>query len=122
MSFAVAQSHNRDIDGVSWAYEAEFDEAARTLALGRVLVGEGELAGGVIHGIARDSVSGRRDSVLVIEPGAGGRIYERTSDGRQFPWGTVMAATIVVTLPLIVATLVLQRRILAGLTAGAVKG
>jgi ABC-type glycerol-3-phosphate transport system permease component len=27
-----------------------------------------------------------------------------------------------VTLPLIVATLVLQRRILAGLTAGAVKG
>jgi trehalose/maltose transport system permease protein len=40
----------------------------------------------------------------------------------QFPWGTVMAATIVVTLPLILATLVLQRRILAGLTAGAVKG
>jgi trehalose/maltose transport system permease protein len=33
-----------------------------------------------------------------------------------------MAATIVVTLPLILATLVLQRRILAGLTAGAVKG
>jgi trehalose/maltose transport system permease protein len=40
----------------------------------------------------------------------------------QFPWGTVMAATIVVTLPLIAATLILQRRILAGLTAGAVKG
>ena len=40
----------------------------------------------------------------------------------QFPWGTVMAATIVVTLPLIAATLLLQRRILAGLTAGAVKG
>ena len=40
----------------------------------------------------------------------------------QFPWGTVMAATVVVTLPLILATLVLQRRILAGLTAGAVKG
>src|SRR5437667_3950593 len=40
----------------------------------------------------------------------------------QVPWGTVIAATIVVTLPLIVATLVLQRRILAGLTAGAVKG
>jgi trehalose/maltose transport system permease protein len=40
----------------------------------------------------------------------------------QFPWGTVMAATVIVTLPLIVATLVLQRRILAGLTAGAVKG
>jgi len=40
----------------------------------------------------------------------------------QFPWGTVMAATIIVTLPLIAATLILQRRILAGLTAGAVKG
>jgi trehalose/maltose transport system permease protein len=40
----------------------------------------------------------------------------------QFPWGTVMAATIVVTLLLILATLILQRRILAGLTAGAVKG
>jgi ABC-type glycerol-3-phosphate transport system permease component len=33
-----------------------------------------------------------------------------------------MAATIIVTLPLIVAVLVLQKRILAGLTAGAVKG
>jgi trehalose/maltose transport system permease protein len=40
----------------------------------------------------------------------------------QVPWGQIMAATVVVTLPLIFATLVLQRRILAGLTAGAVKG
>jgi trehalose/maltose transport system permease protein len=40
----------------------------------------------------------------------------------QQPWGQIMAATVVVTLPLIAATLVLQRRILAGLTAGAVKG
>jgi trehalose/maltose transport system permease protein len=38
------------------------------------------------------------------------------------PWGQIMAATVVVTLPLITAVLVLQRRILAGLTAGAVKG
>jgi len=38
------------------------------------------------------------------------------------PWGQIMAATVIVTLPLIAATLVLQRRILAGLTAGAVKG
>jgi trehalose/maltose transport system permease protein len=42
--------------------------------------------------------------------------------GFQQPWGEIMAATVIVTLPLIVATLVLQRRILAGLTAGAVKG
>ncbi len=40
----------------------------------------------------------------------------------QVPWGQIMAATIIVTVPLIVLTLLLQRRILAGLTAGAVKG
>jgi trehalose/maltose transport system permease protein len=40
----------------------------------------------------------------------------------EVPWGQIMAATVVVTLPLITATLILQRRILAGLTAGAVKG
>ncbi len=40
----------------------------------------------------------------------------------QTPWGQIMAATVIVTLPLIIATLLLQRRILAGLTAGAVKG
>jgi trehalose/maltose transport system permease protein len=33
-----------------------------------------------------------------------------------------MAATIIITLPLIILTLIFQRRILAGLTAGAVKG
>jgi trehalose/maltose transport system permease protein len=40
----------------------------------------------------------------------------------QVPWGQIMAATVIVTLPLIAAVLILQRRILAGLTAGAVKG
>ena len=48
-----------NIDGVSWAYEAGFDETARAMKLGRVLVGQGELAGGVVHGIARDKESGR---------------------------------------------------------------
>ena len=38
------------------------------------------------------------------------------------PWGQIMAATVVVTLPLILLVLILQKRILAGLTAGAVKG
>jgi trehalose/maltose transport system permease protein len=45
-----------------------------------------------------------------------------TGSAFQVPWGQIMAATVIVTLPLIVLTLVLQRRILAGLTAGAVKG
>lgn len=40
----------------------------------------------------------------------------------EIPWGEIMAASVVVTVPLIVMVLVLQRRILAGLTAGAVKG
>jgi trehalose/maltose transport system permease protein len=38
------------------------------------------------------------------------------------PWGAVMAASVVVTVPLIVLVLIFQRKILAGLTAGAVKG
>jgi len=38
------------------------------------------------------------------------------------PWGDIMAATVVVTVPLIVLVLIFQRRLVAGLTAGAVKG
>lgn len=40
----------------------------------------------------------------------------------ELPWGRVMAASVIVTVPLILLVLVLQRRIVAGLTAGAVKG
>ncbi|MBA2580431.1 MAG: carbohydrate ABC transporter permease [Thermoleophilaceae bacterium] len=38
------------------------------------------------------------------------------------PLGTISAASVVVTVPLIVLVLIFQRRIVAGLTAGAVKG
>jgi trehalose/maltose transport system permease protein len=38
------------------------------------------------------------------------------------PWGDIMAATVVVTIPLVILVLIFQRRIIAGLTAGAVKG
>ncbi|WP_437520900.1 carbohydrate ABC transporter permease [Sorangium sp. So ce726] len=49
--------------------------------------------------------------------------FSTTSSGLyEIPWGQTMAASIVVTVPLVVLTLVFQRRILAGLTAGAVKG
>lgn len=41
---------------------------------------------------------------------------------RQEPIAEVMAATVIVTLPLIVLVLIFQRRIVEGLTAGAVKG
>ena len=40
----------------------------------------------------------------------------------ELPWGNIMAASVVVTVPLIVLVLVFQKRIVAGLTAGAVKG
>jgi trehalose/maltose transport system permease protein len=40
----------------------------------------------------------------------------------ELPWGRVMAASVIVTVPLVALVLVFQRRIVAGLTAGAVKG
>jgi trehalose/maltose transport system permease protein len=40
----------------------------------------------------------------------------------ELPWGRIMAASVIVTLPLIVLVLLLQRRIVSGLTAGAIKG
>ncbi|MBX5444956.1 carbohydrate ABC transporter permease [Sphaerobacter sp.] len=46
----------------------------------------------------------------------------QTGGGFEIPWGPMMAATVVVTIPLIVLTLIFQRRIIQGLTAGAVKG
>lgn len=41
---------------------------------------------------------------------------------RQEPFGEIMAAAIVVTIPVVVLVLIFQKRIVAGLTAGAVKG
>jgi multiple sugar transport system permease protein len=40
----------------------------------------------------------------------------------EMPWGDIAAASVIVTLPLIVLVLVFQKRIIEGLTAGAVKG
>ena len=40
----------------------------------------------------------------------------------QVPWGEILAAAVVATVPVAVIVLVAQRRIVAGLTAGAVKG
>jgi trehalose/maltose transport system permease protein len=40
----------------------------------------------------------------------------------EIPLGTISAASVVVTLPLIALVLIFQRRIIAGMTAGAVKG
>jgi len=40
----------------------------------------------------------------------------------EIPWGSIMAASVVVTLPLLLLVFVFQKRIVSGLTAGAVKG
>ena len=44
------------------------------------------------------------------------------ASAQEIPWGAIMAASVVVTIPLIVMVLIFQRRIVDGLTAGAVKG
>ena len=48
-----------NIDGCSWVYDARFDEPARQLRLERVLVGQGELADGVLHGLDLDRSTNR---------------------------------------------------------------
>jgi trehalose/maltose transport system permease protein len=40
----------------------------------------------------------------------------------ELPWGNIMAASVIVTVPLVILVLAFQRRIVSGLTAGAVKG
>ena len=40
----------------------------------------------------------------------------------EFPWGDMAAASVIATVPLIIVVLILQRKVIAGLTAGAVKG
>jgi dipeptidyl aminopeptidase/acylaminoacyl peptidase len=79
-----------NIDGCSWAYETTFDEAARTLSCERVLVGEGELAGGILHGLHFDEASGRfalsyctatmPTQLYVLEPGSSSRPLRRTNE------------------------------------------
>ena len=48
-----------NIDGCSWLYEAEFDEADLTLHILHTLVGEGELANGVLEAINYDKADDR---------------------------------------------------------------
>ncbi|AYN25898.1 permease component of an ABC superfamily maltose/maltodextrin transporter [Buttiauxella ferragutiae ATCC 51602] len=40
----------------------------------------------------------------------------------ELPWGSIMAASVMVTLPIIVLVLIFQKRIVSGLTSGAIKG
>jgi pimeloyl-ACP methyl ester carboxylesterase len=79
-----------NIDGCSWAYEATFDEQARKVELGRVLVGQGELADGVLHGLFHDKKSGRYalsfctatqpTQLYVLEPDGGATPAKQTNE------------------------------------------
>jgi trehalose/maltose transport system permease protein len=40
----------------------------------------------------------------------------------EIPWGIIMAASVIVTVPVVVLVLIFQRKIISGLTAGGVKG
>ncbi|PSH69342.1 sugar ABC transporter permease [Phyllobacterium brassicacearum] len=44
------------------------------------------------------------------------------ASSHEIPWGTIMAASVIVTVPLVVLVLIFQRKIISGLTAGGVKG
>jgi trehalose/maltose transport system permease protein len=44
------------------------------------------------------------------------------SSAFEIPWGSIMAASVIVTLPLLLLVLAFQKKIVSGLTAGAVKG
>ena len=59
--------------------------------------------------------SSNRTTPVVIANYSGASQYDQ-------PWGPIMAASIVVTVPLILLVLIFQRNIVSGLTAGAVKG
>ena len=48
--------------------------------------------------------------------------FEGADIAAATPWGEISAAAVATTLPLVVLVLVFQRRIISGLTAGAVKG
>jgi trehalose/maltose transport system permease protein len=41
---------------------------------------------------------------------------------QEVPWGNIMAASVIVTAPLVVLVLIFQRKVVQGLTAGGVKG
>lgn len=48
--------------------------------------------------------------------------FEGADVASAYPWGQITAASVIVTIPLVVLVLIFQRRIISGLTAGAVKG
>lgn len=48
-----------NIDGISWVYEASYDAEAQQIAINHTLIGEGELANGVLESITYDAKGDR---------------------------------------------------------------
>ncbi len=79
-----------NIDGCSWAYDTLFDEDGRRLRVERVLAGQGELAGGILHGLHFDESNGRfglsfctatmPTQLYVLEADAGAPAARRTQE------------------------------------------
>jgi trehalose/maltose transport system permease protein len=40
----------------------------------------------------------------------------------EIPWSNIIAASVIVTVPLVILVLIFQRKIISGLTAGGIKG
>ena len=59
--------------------------------------------------------TGARTAIVAVATYSGKTQFE-------LPWGSIMAALVTLTIPLVILVLIFQRRIMAGLTAGAVKG
>jgi trehalose/maltose transport system permease protein len=62
-----------------------------------------------------DVTKGARTAIVAVATFSGKTQFE-------LPWGSIMAASVTLTIPLVLLVLFFQRRIMAGLTAGAVKG
>jgi hypothetical protein len=61
-----------------------------------------------------------RETSVVAGTGAIGMLSGAAQ--QEIPWGPIMAASVIVTVPLIILVLMFQRKIVARLTAGGVKG
>ena len=79
-----------NIDGCSWVYDANLDEPSRTVTVTSVLVGQGELADGVLHGLHYDTASRRfamsfctaiaPTQLYVLDAGAASKPVRRTNE------------------------------------------
>ena len=90
--------------------------AARNLILRPLTAGFGETRSDARHDLAGQIFAGAKavqfDAIAFFSG----------SDPRIVPYTSIMAAGVIITIPLVIVVLLFQRRIISGLTAGGVKG